>query len=319
MIPAGRNRTICIDDHDIEELSSSILKVDDQNPDFYNNPNNIVNQVIRSDIFDIVDLLPDSFVDLLFIDPPYNLTKAFNSTNFRKTGHNEYFEWIDSWISKMIRLLKPNASIYLCGDWRSSAANQLIIEKYFNLKNRITFEREKGRGSKSNWKNNSEDIWFATMSDDYTFNLDDVKISRRVRAPYRDNGEPKDWFHDKDGKYRLTCPSNIWTDITIPFWSMPENTEHPTQKPEKLLAKIILAGTNKNDIVFDPFCGSGTTGTVAKKLGRRFLMIDIDEKYCLLALKRLKQAENDRNIQGYHDGIFWERNSTILNRKQKIT
>ena len=80
---------------------------------------------------------------------------------------------------------------------------------------------------------------------------------------------------------------NIWTDLTIPFWSMPENTPHPTQKPEKLLAKLILASSRKGDIVFDPFAGSGTAGVVAKKLGRSFAMVEIDKEYCVYAQKKI--------------------------------
>jgi site-specific DNA-methyltransferase (adenine-specific) len=101
----------------------------------------------------------------------------------------------------------------------------------------------------------------------------------------------------------------MWTDITIPFWSMPENTDHPTQKPEKLVAKIILASSKPGDIVFDPFLGSGTTSVVAKKLGRQYVGIEIDEQYCCLAEKRLDMTEDEKNIQGYSDGVFWERNT----------
>lgn len=126
-------------------------------------------------------------------------------------------------------------------------------------------------GAKANWKNCSEDIWFATMSNEYHFDVDAVKLKRKVIAPYRDKeGAPKDWDESEDGNYRLTFPSNLWTDITLPFWSMPENTDHPTQKPEKLIAKLILASSQVGDLVFDPFMGSGTTCVVAKKLGRNF-------------------------------------------------
>jgi site-specific DNA-methyltransferase (adenine-specific) len=90
---------------------------------------------------------------------------------------------------------------------------------------------------------------------------------------------------------------------------MPENTDHPTQKPEKLLAKIILASSNPGDVVLDPFLGSGTTSVVAKKLGRNYVGIEIDDAYCCLAEKRLAIAETDRTVQGYVDGVFWERNS----------
>jgi len=270
----------------------------------------IENKTINQDVFEAIDYLPDRFVDLLFADPPYNLNKTFNQTAFKAMESEQYAQWLDSWIKKVVRLLKPNASVYICGDWKSSSLVFNVAQKYFHILNRITFEREKGRGAKTNWKNCSEDIWFCTMSDEYYFNVDAVKIRRKVIAPYKDEyGKPKDWTKTANGNYRITHPSNIWTDITIPFWSMPENTEHPTQKPEKLAAKIILASSKPGDMIFDPFLGSGTTSVVAKKLGRRYTGIEIDERYALLAEKRLAVVEHDKTIQGYSDGMFWERNS----------
>jgi len=308
-----RNHTITLTQEDRIIYKKNLLKVFD-----YITVDQILNKVINQNFFEVVDFLPFNFVDLLFIDPPYNLTKTFNKQTFKQMSNHEYMEWLDLWLKKIVRLLKPTASVYICGDWRSSAAIHLVCEKYFIVRNRITFEREKGRGSKKNWKNNSEDIWFCTVSNRYNFNADKVKLKKRVLAPYKENGKPKDWKEEKDGKYRLTYPSNIWTDITIPFWSMPENTPHPTQKPEKLLAKIILASSNKSDIVFDPFAGVGTTGVVAKKLGRKFVMVEIDEEYCLYAEKRLKIAEENQIIQGYYDEVFWERNTlTYIKMKQK--
>lgn len=161
-------------------------------------------------------------------------------------------------------------------------------------------------------------LWFCTVSDDYVFNVEAVKLKRKVIAPYTgSDGTPKDWKETEQGRFRLTYPSNIWTDITVPFWSMSENTEHPTQKPEKLLAKIILASSNEGDIVFDPFLGSGTTSVTAKKLKRRYLGIEIDEFYGCLAEKRLDMANNDKRIQGYAGGHFWERNT--LAEQKKLT
>jgi site-specific DNA-methyltransferase (adenine-specific) len=90
---------------------------------------------------------------------------------------------------------------------------------------------------------------------------------------------------------------------------MPENTDHPTQKPEKLVAKIILASSNPGDVVFDPFLGSGTTSVVAKKLGRKYFGVEMDEMYSCLTEKRLKMAETEPSIQGYSNGVFWERNT----------
>ncbi len=250
--------------------------------------------------------MPDAFVDLLILDPPYNLNKQFGEQRFAAMPTEEYAAWMELWFRPMLRLLKPTATVYICGDWRSSSAIHGVVDRHLVVRNRITWEREKGRGALHNWKNSSEDIWFATVSEDFVFNLNAVKLKRRVLAPYRDEtGRPKDWH---DG-HRLTCPSNLWTDLTVPFWSMPENTDHPTQKPEKLVAKLVLASSNPGDVVFDPFLGSGTTAVVARKLGRRFVGIEIDERYACLALKRLALAEARQAIQGYADGVFWERNS----------
>jgi site-specific DNA-methyltransferase (adenine-specific) len=276
----------------------------------------VYDRVFCQDVFDALPKLPDRSVDLMFADPPYNLTKNFNDRKFRETSLDEYSEWLDSWLSQTVRILKPTASIYICGDWRSSAAIHLVGQKYFLPQNRITWEREKGRGAKSNWKNCSEDIWFFTVSEDYYFNVEAVMVKRQVVAPYtHENGEPKDWTESEDGRFRVTHPSNLWTDLTVPYWSMPENTDHPTQKPEKLLAKIILASSKEGNLVFDPFNGSGTTTVVAKKLGRRYLGVEVDETYCCLALKRLELADSDSTIQGYVDGVFWERNTKKVSRK----
>ena len=154
------------------------------------------------------------------------------------------------------------------------------------------------------------------MADNYTFHVEDVMLKRRVLAPYTEDGTPKDWAETTRGRFRLTHPSNIWTDLTVPFWSMPENTDHPTQKPEKLLAKIILASSNEEDVVFDPFLGSGTTSVVAKKLNRHFIGVELDEQYACLTEKRLALADEGESIQGYADGVFWERNTLAEQKKQ---
>jgi site-specific DNA-methyltransferase (adenine-specific) len=303
--PAKLNRTLQIDDKEIKKYRSRLVKLNKQV-----NLNSITNKIINSELLEVIDFFPENIVDLLFIDPPYNLNKKFNERLFKEMELQDYEAWLDSWLSRLKKVLKLDSSIYICGDWKSSSPIFRVASKYFQVRNRITWEREKGRGARANWKNCTEDIWFFTNSSDYTFNVEDVKLRRKVLAPYRDEKKnPKDWEKESDGNFRNTSPSNIWTDISVPFWSMPENTEHPTQKPEKLLAKIILASSNKGDVVFDPFLGSGTTAVVAKKLGRKFIGVEIDEHYCCLAEKRLEKAELDKRIQGYEDGVFWERNT----------
>jgi site-specific DNA-methyltransferase (adenine-specific) len=310
---APRNRTITLTEIERQFYRSRLIRLHGPTtlPE-------IVNRTICQDVFEILDWLPARSVDLVFADPPYNLTKSFNGLSFVQVSLSEYEQWLESWLSKLARVLKLTASIYVCGDWRSSAAIHSVAERYFIVRNRITWEREKGRGAETNWKNCSEDIWFCTVSDDYVFNVEDIKLKRRVIAPYTDQeGKPKDWDETQEGRFRLTHPSNVWTDLTVPFWSMPENTNHPTQKPEKLLAKIVLASSRPGDIVLDPFLGSGTTSVVAKKLNRRYIGIEIEEMYCCLAEKRLAMADEDGGIQGYSAGVFWERNTMADQKRQR--
>jgi len=262
--------------------------------------------------------LPKACADLVVLDPPYNMTKTFGGSQFSKRSVSAYSRQLEAWIVALLPAIAPDASIYICGDWQSSPSIFAVASKYFTVRNRITWEREKGRGAKANWKNCSEDIWFCTMGEQYVFNTEAVKLKRRVMAPYRkDDDTPKDWDASEDGNTRLTYPSNIWTDITVPFWSMAENTPHPTQKPEKLVAKLVLASSKKGAVVLDPFAGSGTTAVVAVKLGRRFIGIERDLGFACMALKRLALVTDNTAIQGYADGVFWERNTQAAQKKQR--
>ncbi len=271
---------------------------------------NILDRTITGDSFSILPLLPKSFADLMIVDPPYNLNKDFNGNKFNRVSDNDYKEYTKQWVRASLPLLKESASLYVCCDWASSPVIFDVLKEYFYVRNRITWQREKGRGALKNWKNGMEDIWFATRSGKYTFNVEDVKIRRRVIAPYRTDGQPRDWEETEEGNFRNTYPSNFWDDISIPYWSMRENTAHPTQKPEKLLARLILASSNPGDVVFDPFLGSGSTSVTARKLGRHYCGIEINPLYCVWAEKRLEAAISDKSIQGYADGVFWERNTS---------
>jgi len=308
---APRNRTLQLNSDERERVSKKLVR-----PPIRANISLLAGQIICGDSISLIGDLPERFVDLLILDCPYNLTKKFGDENFREKSSREYQQWFESWFVRVLPLLKTCGSLYVCGDWKSSAAIFNVLDRHVIIRNRITWEREKGRGANANWKNASEDIWFATLSNDYYFNVEAVKLKRRVLAPYRENGRPKDWDETGNGDFRLTHPSNFWTDLTVPFWSMPENTDHPTQKPEKLFAKLLLASSRENDLVFDPFLGSGTTAAVAEKLNRRFLGIERDETYACLALKRVELAKQDRSIQGYANGVFWERNTLSVQMKQ---
>lgn len=314
---APRNKTIDTPVSEGVQYIERCIRIDNQVSDI----SSVIDKTVIGDTFFVCPLLPKESVDLIIADPPYNLTKSFNGSKFAKKKSTDYEEYTRQWLSIVYPILKPTGSIYVCCDWETSLIIGRVVGEFFKIRSRITWQREKGRGAKANWKNGLEDIWFATKSDTYTFNLDSVKIRKKVIAPYRVDGKPKDWAETEQGNYRDTCPSNFWDDITIPFWSMPENTAHPTQKSEKLIAKIMLASSNSDDIVFDPFLGSGTSSVVAKKLNRHYLGVEVEEQYCLWAEQRLEMAISDTEIQGYVNGVFWERNSlfeqNIVNGKDE--
>lgn len=310
---AGRNKTIALGAEEAARLEAKIIT-----QETIAKGADVIDKTLNGDLLFMIDFIPDGFADLIIIDPPYNLTKNFNGMKFNSRSEQKYEDFLESWFPKVCKKLKNNGSLYMCGDWKCTSALQRALEKELTVINRITWQREKGRGAKNNWKNGMEDIWFAVKNpDDYYFNVDAVKIKRRVLAPYKISGAPKDWEESEEGNFRLTYPSNFWDDISVPFWSMPENTDHPTQKPEKLYAKLILASSKENGVIFDPFLGSGTASVVAKKLGRKYCGIELNAEYCLLCEKRLEMAQFDNSIQGYKDGVFWERNSLNFQRGRK--
>jgi site-specific DNA-methyltransferase (adenine-specific) len=253
------------------------------------NSKDLINKIYLADALKGLTLIPNNSIDLIITDPPYNIGKEFGKGKI-KIDKTEFKNWCEKWIKECAKILKPTGSIYICIDHLNSGMIQELLEKNFIVRNRITWSREKGRGSKTNWKNNMEDIWFATKSDNYTFNLEQIKIKKQVIAPYVDKqGKAKDWFEENGKKFRYTHPSNIWTDMTVPFWSMPENTQHPTQKPEKLIERLTIASSNEKDLIIDPFLGSGTTAVVAKKLNRKYLGFEIEKKFYILSHTRLNK------------------------------
>ena len=311
---AERNRTLTVSENEIPALEKSILSADDLKKSF------VDNAIVNANLFDCLEYIPNDYFNLIIIDPPYNLDKDFHGKKFSSMKSSAYEDYLRSWFYKVCDKLAPNGTLYMCGDWKCTSSMQRVIEERLTVINRITWQREKGRGAKSNWKNSMEDIWFAVKNPkDYYFDVESVKMKKKVIAPYRVDGKPKDWDETESGNFRITYPSNFWGDISVPFWSMPENTDHPTQKPEKLYAKLMLASSKPGDKIFDPFLGSGTAAVVARKLGRNCLGIEITREYCIWSVKRLINASGDKSIQGYFDGVFWERNSLGDQKKQQAS
>ena len=263
-----------------------------------------------------INYIKNNSVDLFFCDPPYFISGNKSKKpdliegdryDWDKQWNNkeEYYSWTKDWLSLAYKQLKETGSIYVCTQWEHSGKVQNILEENgYTILNRITWKRDKGRGANFNFKSMHEDIWFAVKNPKkYKFYVDRIKVEKEVIAPYRDeNGEPKDWF-EKDGKkIRMTHPSNLWTDFSVPFWSMhevksyaktkktPSNTlqKHNTQKPKELVKKCLLASSDEGDLVVDYFAGSGTTAIAAKELNRNYIVFDVNENCIKMLEERLK-------------------------------
>ena len=161
---APRNRTLVLSESEGIYFPDQLLR-----SPLPKNVDKLSNQIVCGDALSICHELPKGFVDLLILDPPYNLTKKFGAETFREMTLADYEKWFEEWFVKLLPTLKHTATLYVCGDWKSSAALHRVLERHVIVRNRITWEREKGRGAKTNWKNASEDIWFCTVSDDYLF------------------------------------------------------------------------------------------------------------------------------------------------------
>ena len=197
---APRNQTLALSPEETEKFTGRLVTL--------TSPASIdviTNKTINQDLFNAVEFLPNNSIDLLIIDPPYNLKKDFGDVKFKETSSKDYIEYLLTWFPKLIPLLKKTASAYVCCDWRSSPAVYEVMNQFLIVQNRITWEREKGRGAKTNWKNSCEDIWFGTVSKDYYFNVDAVKIKRKVIAPYKVDGKPKDWEDTEEGGFGSGC------------------------------------------------------------------------------------------------------------------
>ena len=148
MTKAPRNKTIELSPRETSAYAKRAIKLN-----FKSSLDYVLDKTIHQDTLKTLDYLPDECVDLMVIDPPYNLTKVFGKSVFKERDFAEYKDWLDKWLKKLPRILKPTGSIYICSDWKTSISIPEVAGKYFILQNRISWEREKGRGALNNWKN----------------------------------------------------------------------------------------------------------------------------------------------------------------------
>jgi site-specific DNA-methyltransferase (adenine-specific) len=252
--------------------------------------------------------LNDETVDLIFADPPYNIKKA-DWDKF--SSQEEYIEWSMEWIREAYRVLKKTGTLYVCGFTEILADLKRPSMKYFKeCKWLIWYYKNKANLGRD-WGRSHESILHLRKSKEYTMNIDDVRIpygEHTLKYPshpqaetsqYGNGGKRKDIWepHPMGAK-----PKDV-IEVPTTCNGMGEKTPHPTQKPEELLRKLILASSNENDLVIDPFSGSGTTLVVAKQLNRRWMGCEITKEYNEWAIKRLENVIQKTKIEW----IEWDR------------
>lgn len=222
--------------------------------------------------------LPNQSVDLVIADPPYNLGKDYGNNRDMKAWH-EYEDFTKQWLAEAIRLMKPTSSIYVFMGVRFISTLFGMLEDEFTLtfNGWITWHYTQGMGRKLGFSPRHEDILYFTKTDKCTFNLDDVRI-------------PQKYFRKRNNMSGAN-PGDVWQFSHVHYCSA-EREQHPTQKPEALIERMIRASSNEGDLTLDPFVGSGTTCRVANLLNRKWIGIDLNPTYIEMSQKRLANKSN---------------------------
>lgn len=240
--------------------------------------------IIQGDALTELKKLPAESVDLIFADPPYNIGKNFDGL-IEAWKEDLFIDWLFEVIAECHRVLKKQGSMYIMNSTENMPFIDLQCRKLFTIKSRIVWSYDSsGVQAKKHYGSMYEPILMMVKdAKNYTFNGDAILVeaktgSQRALIDYRKN-PPQPYNHQK-------VPGNVW-DFPRVRYLMDEYENHPTQKPEALLKRIILASSNPGDIVLDPFAGSFTTGAVAVASGRKFIGIEINSEYIKMGLRRL--------------------------------
>ena len=259
---------------------------------YYEHPNG---KIFRGDSIDFMKSLDEELVDLVFADPPYNIKKA-DWDNFE--SEQEYVNWSMKWISEASRILKPNGTLYICGFSEILADLKLPSMKFFKHCKWLVWHYKNKANLGNDWGRSHESILVLRKSKNRIFNVDDVRIPYsehtlkypshpQAKTSQYGNGKSHTWQPNLNG----AKPKDV-IEIPTTCNGMHEKTPHPTQKPEELLRKIILASSNEGDIIFDPFLGSGTTIVCAEQLKRKWLGCDLSDEYLEWTVNRVELVEN---------------------------
>lgn len=229
--------------------------------------------------------IQDNSVDLIFVDPPYNIGKSYNGKKHAWKTDMDYVKWCYEWIDLCIAKLKSNGSMYVMAATQNMPYIDLYIRQKMTILSRIIWHYDSsGVQAKKFFGSLYEPILFMVNDKrNYTFNADDIMIEAKTGAKRKliDYRKPIPAVYNS-----MKVPGNVWYIPRVRY-RMAEYEKHPTQKPELLLERIIRASSNEGDVIFDPFAGTFTTGAVARKLGRKSIGIEIEEEYIKIGLRRL--------------------------------
>jgi site-specific DNA-methyltransferase (adenine-specific) len=265
---------------------------------YYTHPNG---KLWVGDSMEWLNSLEPESVDLVFADPPYNIGKA-DWDEFE--SHDAYIEWSVRWIELASKILKPHGSLYVCGFSEILADIRRPASKFFAACRWLVWCYKNKANLTKDWGRSHESILHYRKSRKFTFNADDVRIpygQHTLKYPVHPQAESSQYANGKTDKQDWQPHPNgakpkDFFEIPVTSNGMEEKTPHPTQKPEELLRKIILASSHEDDTIVDPFSGSGTTLVCAEQLKRKWLGCDLNEEYCSWAVMRLEQVPS-RSIQ----------------------
>lgn len=268
-----------------------------------------INQIIQGDCLEIMKNIPDNSVDVTFADPPFNLGKKYNGYRDNREFH-AYLNWCRRWISEMVRITKPTGSIFVHNipKWLAYYASFLNEVAYF--KHWIAWDAPTAPMGKSLQPAHYGILYYAK-------DLKETKFYE-IRYPHKRCRKCNYLLKDYGGKKAGLHPfgplvSDVWTDIHR-IKHNKYRDEHPCQLPIHLLERIILMSTDENDIVLDPFVGTGTTVIAAKRLGRKFVGIDIDEEYVIVTKNKLSKETSSSKIGDVWVSFYLDKIATIRNR-----
>ncbi len=253
-----------------------------------------INQIIQGDCLEIMKNIPDNSVDITFADPPFNLKKKYNGYKDSKE-FSEYLEWSKKWIYEMVRITKPTGSIFVHNipKWLTYYVSFLNEVAYF--KHWIAWDAPTAPMGKTLLPNHYGILYYTKSNKNFKF--------YDIRYPHFRCRKCNSLLKDYGGKKYLIHPfgplcSDVWTDIHR-IRHKKRRDEHPCQLPIPLLERLVLMSTDEGDIVFDPFIGTGTSAIAAKKLGRKFIGIDIDPKYVEIANQKVFSAQETKIGNSY--------------------